>query len=265
MKTLKTISPKTLLILLSLSIALTSCSSDDDSSDSDQSNYYLTAKVDGVNYIQETLPLYDKDKLIGVIALLEIEKTIIDYILQLLKSLIIVFILVLFIVIPFTILLIRTITDPIINLQQGIKEVSLGNLGKQLNIYSKDEIGQLTMSFNNMSKELAKTDKIKFLNKKLEKTSHKLMVAKQELEVLNESLENRVQSEIAKNEKHQHIMMEQTKRAQMGEMIENIAHQWRQPLAQINSAILLNYKYIVILDAEKSIKELAERLSKDNK
>jgi C4-dicarboxylate-specific signal transduction histidine kinase len=34
-------------------------------------------------------------------------------------------------------------------------------------------------------------------------------------------------------------MIKQTKLAQMGEMIENIAHQWRQPLAQINSAILL--------------------------
>lgn len=196
-------------------------------------------KIEGINYIQEILPLYNNDKLIGAIALLQIEKTITDYVFQLLKSLIIVFIIILFIVIPFTLMLIRTITKPIINLQQGIKELSSGNLGKQLDIYSQDEIGQLTMSFNDMSKELAKTDKIKILNTQLEKTSQQLRVAKEELEELNISLENRVDSEIAKNKKHQHIMMEQTKRAQMGEMIENIAHQWRQPLAQINSAILL--------------------------
>jgi large subunit ribosomal protein L4 len=33
----------------------------------------------------------------------------------------------------------------------------------------------------------------------------------------------------------------------------------------LNSAILLNYKYVIIFDAEKSIKDLVERLSKNNK
>ncbi len=35
------------------------------------------------------------------------------------------------------------------------------------------------------------------------------------------------------------LMLEQAKMASMGMMIENIAHQWRQPLAQVNSAILV--------------------------
>ena len=43
----------------------------------------------------------------------------------------------------------------------------------------------------------------------------------------------------AKKIQKQAFLLRQNKMAQMGEMIENIAHQWRQPLAQINSAVLL--------------------------
>lgn len=66
-----------------------------------------------------------------------------------------------------------------------------------------------------------------------------LKVAKLQLENLNSSLEKRIEDEIKKNTKQQHMIMQQNKLAQMGEMIENIAHQWRQPLAQINSSIIL--------------------------
>jgi len=71
-----------------------------------------------------------------------------------------------------------------------------------------------------------------------EKTKQ-LEYAKKELEDLNNSLEKRVEDEIQKNTQHQVMLMQQSKLAQMGEMIENIAHQWRQPLAQINSCVLM--------------------------
>ncbi len=54
-------------------------------------------------------------------------------------------------------------------------------------------------------------------------------------------------------EKQQKQIFEQTKHAQMGEMIGNIAHQWRQPLSLIStsaSSILLQ-KEFGILDSEK--------------
>ena len=71
-----------------------------------------------------------------------------------------------------------------------------------------------------------------------EKTAQ-LKHAKNELEKLNSSLEKRIKNEINKNTKQQIMLMHQSKLVQMGEMIENIAHQWRQPLAQINSSVLL--------------------------
>jgi len=60
--------------------------------------------------------------------------------------------------------------------------------------------------------------------------------AKQEIELLNVNLEKRVQEEIKKNKKKEQIISQQSKMASMGEMIENIAHQWRQPLTIISTA-----------------------------
>jgi C4-dicarboxylate-specific signal transduction histidine kinase len=40
------------------------------------------------------------------------------------------------------------------------------------------------------------------------------------------------------NEKKQKMLFQQSKMAQMGEMLGNIAHQWRQPLSHINSVVL---------------------------
>jgi signal transduction histidine kinase len=76
-----------------------------------------------------------------------------------------------------------------------------------------------------------------FLLQKMHKQENKL-------EFLNKTLKDRVKEEIQKNSKQQIQLFEQSKMASMGEMIENIAHQWRQPLAVIsNETININLQY----------------------
>ncbi|MFA7572023.1 MAG: HAMP domain-containing sensor histidine kinase [Sulfurimonadaceae bacterium] len=52
----------------------------------------------------------------------------------------------------------------------------------------------------------------------------------------NFELQQKIKEEIAKNEQHNKILLHQSKMAAMGEMISNIAHQWRQPLSAISTA-----------------------------
>ncbi len=56
------------------------------------------------------------------------------------------------------------------------------------------------------------------------------------LQDINENLEKKVSLEVEKNRQNEIHLLEQSKMAQMGEMIGNIAHQWRQPLSAISMA-----------------------------
>jgi len=50
-----------------------------------------------------------------------------------------------------------TLTGPIIKLTKRSKEMAEGRLSEELPVYGRDEIGQLTESFNHMARELAKS------------------------------------------------------------------------------------------------------------
>ncbi|MCK9338096.1 MAG: HAMP domain-containing histidine kinase [Arcobacteraceae bacterium] len=57
----------------------------------------------------------------------------------------------------------------------------------------------------------------------------------EDLESLNNDLEKRIQFEVEKNSKREKEIYNQSKFLQMGEMLSNIAHHWRQPLSAIST------------------------------
>jgi signal transduction histidine kinase len=58
-----------------------------------------------------------------------------------------------------------------------------------------------------------------------------------QLEELNRTLAQKVHEEVEKNRQKEHLLILQNRQAAMGEMIGNIAHQWRQPLTSISLLI----------------------------
>lgn len=86
-----------------------------------------------------------------------------------------------------------------------------------------------------LKKNLEKKDKeLKLLNKTLEM---RVQEQTKQLKELNQTLEQRVKSEIEKNKQKQKILFWQSRMASLGQMLANIAHQWRQPLTELNLAL----------------------------
>jgi len=84
-----------------------------------------------------------------------------------------------------------------------------------------------------------------------------------QLETLNEKLEERVSESVKKIRENEKLLISQSKQAVMGEMIEMIAHQWRQPITSIGM-ISNNILFDIVLD-ELDKDSLKDELDKINK
>lgn len=85
-----------------------------------------------------------------------------------------------------------------------------------------------------------------FLGKQIEKFlqtyNAQVKQNKKELEDFNTTLENRIYEEVQKNKEQEQLLIQKSKLIALGEMINNIAHQWRQPLSEL-SAIMMTLKF----------------------
>ena len=70
---------------------------------------------------------------------------------------------------------------------------------------------------------------------KISKLNESLEIKVKELDDFNQTLHNKVKIEIEKQREKENLLIQQSKLAALGEMIGNIAHQWRQPLSLIST------------------------------
>ena len=132
------------------------------------------------------------------------------------KSLIVKVILILFILqVIFSFFVNKFIINNITRLKLGIISIAKNkNFEDDIQINTNDELHYLALEFNKMK--------------------DKLKSSWEELNNLNKNLEIKVDDEVYKNNEIQKQLFKSEKMASMGEMIANIAHQWRQPLSVIS-------------------------------
>jgi len=80
---------------------------------------------------------------------------------------------------------------------------------------------------------------------RIEEDNYKLLDSEEKLKQLNRGLQKRVEEEIElklskerEAQEKERMLIHQSKLASMGEMIGNIAHQWRQPLTQVGVILI---------------------------
>lgn len=160
-------------------------------------------------------------------------------------------------------LLSNHIVSSIHNLQDGLKEFFnyLENKSvqpKPISLSSRDELEDMAKLLNqSIAKASANIEQdIVFIedainvvnNLKIGKLSSRLhsypqakelRLLKNVVNAMIDNLESKINEEILKRIEQEKLLVQQSKLASMGEMIGNIAHQWRQPLGEL-SAILMN-------------------------
>jgi signal transduction histidine kinase len=147
-------------------------------------------------------------------------------------------------VLMFLIVFNQLLLQPLQKIKDVVSKINTNNLDSlrlELNMKENNEFVELENNFNKLLDNLYKSQlKISSINKNLD---IKVKERTKELELLNDTLEEKIKKAVDDARKKEHFLQQKSKLALMGELITNIAHQWRQPLATLN--------YIVAILKEK--------------
>ncbi|QDF28453.1 sensor histidine kinase [Halarcobacter anaerophilus] len=130
----------------------------------------------------------------------------------------------------------------------------IGKFLKKDYINFKDGLFELLDDYKRKSERLDK------IIKQSDKMQLRLLEANEQLDEYKNNLEKKVEEEIKKREEKEKMLIEQSKFAAMGEMIDAIAHQWAQPLGILNLKLsMLDFDFQSSKIDEEYIKEFQEK------
>ena len=120
----------------------------------------------------------------------------------------------------------------------------------------KENLETLLSDYQRKSKRLDK------IMSQSDKQQLKLIKLNEELDEYKNHLELKVEEEIKKREEKEKMLLQQSKLAAMGEMMDAVAHQWKQPINIINMQVdMINYDYEDGLINDEYIKEFQGKVS----
>ena len=102
----------------------------------------------------------------------------------------------------------------------------------ELTTYTNENIGPFEIANKNLYSIMHKT--ASELNQLTENLENMVEQRTEELNNLNKDLQVKIKNAVRKEKRQNAIMNQQSRLASMGEILENIAHQWRQPLNHVS-------------------------------